>query len=230
MNLLLLSKSQYCLAIVLWLLQWIGYYCYRTHKIVLWWSCDYRSTRLYLRTPSQFSSTLPCSPPFLIILNSWLKINSPEAWVEAINSLFALLFALIMRRNHKNHIESPCWPLFAFPFIRPLKKKSSFTVETIFFTAQNTVRTRFLPMLKELSRHFFFHRWKNHFCHRWKTLQTPYQLVPLRLLTVARHFLERPLRQLFFTVKHCGNTPFFTVETTFCLTVQTPLKHLFLSR
>lgn len=75
--------------IVLWwswgCYQWIRYH-YRRHKIVLWWSCDYCLTRSYLRTPSQFSLTLLCSPPFLIILNSWLKINSPEAWVEAINS------------------------------------------------------------------------------------------------------------------------------------------------
>ena len=85
--------------------QWI-HYCYRSHNIVLWWSCGYYqwiryyhwthkivlwcscdcSTRLYLQTRSQFSLTLPCSLPLLIILNSWLKINSPEAWVEAINS------------------------------------------------------------------------------------------------------------------------------------------------
>ena len=53
---------------------------------LLWCSRDYCSSRLYLRTPSKFSLTSLCSPPFLIILNFWLKINSPEAKVEAINS------------------------------------------------------------------------------------------------------------------------------------------------
>ena len=41
-------------------------------------------------------STLPCFPPFLIILNSWLKINSPEAGVETINSFICwMLYAKI---------------------------------------------------------------------------------------------------------------------------------------
>jgi len=58
-------------------------------------SCDgfviIAQSSLYLVTPSSFSLTLQYSLPFLIILNSWLKINSvfkvmPGAWVEAINA------------------------------------------------------------------------------------------------------------------------------------------------
>ena len=76
--------------IVLWwscgYYHWICYY-YRRHKIVLWWSYWWLlPNQTVPSNPAQFSLTPLCSPPFLIILNFWFKINSPEAWVKAINS------------------------------------------------------------------------------------------------------------------------------------------------
>ena len=56
-------------------------------------------------------STLPCFPPFLIILNSWLKINSPEAWVEAISSFI-------------------CWGIKLFAFVRAADIQTELTIVT----------------------------------------------------------------------------------------------------
>jgi len=69
-------------------------------------SCDglviIAQSSLYLVTPFPFSSALQYSQPFLIISNSWLKINTvfkvtPGAWVEAINAFIWWQIKFILR-------------------------------------------------------------------------------------------------------------------------------------